>query len=114
MAGNAVVKQGNWTNHLMVLCRKGLDLSLRKDPIHGLVGENGAGKSTFIKILGGVYTKSPESPRPGTVFAPAEFGTGGKLSWESISSFQDHVLVLHFPPGKRIKARQPPIPGKTV
>lgn len=33
-------------------------ISLKEGEIHGLVGENGAGKSTFIKILGGVYTKN--------------------------------------------------------
>lgn len=47
-----------------VYALKGLDLSLKEGEIHGLVGENGAGKSTFIKILGGVYTKN-----------------GGELSW---------------------------------
>ena len=41
-----------------VYALKGLDLSLKEGEIHGLVGENGAGKSTFIKILGGVYTKN--------------------------------------------------------
>jgi ribose transport system ATP-binding protein len=31
--------------------------TLRRGELHGLVGENGAGKSTFVKILSGVYTK---------------------------------------------------------
>lgn len=48
-----------------VYALKGLDLSLKEGEIHGLVGENGAGKSTFIKILGGVYTKT-EGSCPGT------------------------------------------------
>ena len=48
-----------------VYALKGLDLSLKEGEIHGLVGENGAGKSTFIKILGGVYTKNGGSC-PGT------------------------------------------------
>ncbi len=34
-----------------------VDFSIQKGEIHGLVGENGAGKSTFIKILMGVYQK---------------------------------------------------------
>ena len=43
---------------------KGLDLFFKRKGDPRLVGENGAGKSTFIKILGGVYTKN-----------------GGELSW---------------------------------
>jgi len=33
------------------------DLRVHSGSIHGLVGENGAGKSTIIKVLAGVYTK---------------------------------------------------------
>ena len=32
-----------------------VDFSLREGEIHGLVGENGAGKSTMMKIIAGVY-----------------------------------------------------------
>ena len=32
-----------------------VDLDLMPGEIHALVGENGAGKSTFAKILAGVY-----------------------------------------------------------
>lgn len=35
----------------------GADFTLRRGEIHALIGENGAGKSTFIKILAGVYDK---------------------------------------------------------
>ena len=35
----------------------GADIDIRAGQIHGLVGENGAGKSTIIKILGGVYSR---------------------------------------------------------
>lgn len=52
-----------------VYALKGLDLSLKEGEIHGLVGENGAGKSTFIKILGGVYTKK----RRGAVLERSSF-----------------------------------------
>ncbi len=37
---------------------KGVSFDIRKGSIHCVVGENGAGKSTFIKILTGAYTKS--------------------------------------------------------
>ncbi len=36
---------------------KGVDLEIRKGEVHALMGENGAGKSTIIKIITGVYTK---------------------------------------------------------
>jgi rhamnose transport system ATP-binding protein len=35
-----------------------VDLDLRRGEIHALLGENGAGKSTFAKILAGVHTPS--------------------------------------------------------
>jgi ribose transport system ATP-binding protein len=36
---------------------KGVDLEIRHGEVHALMGENGAGKSTIIKIITGVYTK---------------------------------------------------------
>ena len=36
---------------------KNVDLEVEKGEIHALMGENGAGKSTIIKIITGVYTK---------------------------------------------------------
>lgn len=38
-----------------VYALKNMDFSLEKGEIHALLGENGAGKSTFIKILAGMY-----------------------------------------------------------
>ncbi|MGE5614523.1 MAG: sugar ABC transporter ATP-binding protein [Bacillota bacterium] len=40
-------------DHVRVL--SDVDFDLRAGEIHALVGENGAGKSTFVKILSGVY-----------------------------------------------------------
>ncbi|KRA25961.1 sugar ABC transporter ATP-binding protein [Microbacterium sp. Root61] len=34
---------------------RGIDIDVRRGEVHGLVGENGAGKSTFMKILAGVH-----------------------------------------------------------
>jgi ribose transport system ATP-binding protein len=38
----------------------GLDLDIQQGSAHALVGQNGAGKSTFIKILAGAYEPDPE------------------------------------------------------
>ncbi len=40
-----------------------VDMEIQKGEIHALMGENGAGKSTIIKIITGVYTKDA-----GTIF----------------------------------------------
>ena len=47
-----IVKQ---FNGIQVL--KDVDLNVRKGEVHALMGENGAGKSTIIKIITGVYTR---------------------------------------------------------
>lgn len=40
---------------------KGVNFDIKKGEIHALIGENGAGKSTIIKIISGVYTKDEGS-----------------------------------------------------
>ena len=79
-----------------VYALKGLDLSLKEGEIHGLVGENGAGKSTFIKILGGVYTKSSGELTWNGVPFPAEFGPVQSRELGINIIFQDHVLIPAF------------------
>ncbi len=37
---------------------KGVDFSVREGEVHALMGENGAGKSTIIKVLTGIYPKN--------------------------------------------------------
>ncbi|CAH2775020.1 MAG: L-arabinose ABC transporter, ATP-binding protein AraG [uncultured Caballeronia sp.] len=39
----------------------GVSFDVNAGEVHGLMGENGAGKSTFLKVLGGEY--QPDSGR---------------------------------------------------
>ena len=38
-----------------VIALKGIDFNLYEGEVHAIVGQNGAGKSTFVKILNGIY-----------------------------------------------------------
>src|SRR4029077_5944114 len=38
---------------------RGVHLAIAPGELHGLVGQNGCGKSTLVKILTGVYTPDP-------------------------------------------------------
>ena len=53
-----------------------VDFNLEPGEVHALVGENGAGKSTFAKVLSGVYI-----PTEGDIFLDdkkAQINTNGK------------------------------------
>lgn len=56
---------------------KQFDFELRSGEIHSLLGENGAGKSTFIKILAGVYHADSGSILHGERDALSEEGREG-------------------------------------
>ena len=98
-----------------VYALKGLDFSLGEGEVHGLIGENGAGKSTFIKILGGVYKRDggsilwngKELPE---VIRPEE---SRKLGINII--FQDNVLILAFTGMENICLGRPyPVKGGLI
>ena len=98
-----------------VYALKGLDFSLSEGEVHGLVGENGAGKSTFIKILGGVYKRDggsilwngkelPETIRPED---SRDFGIN--------IIFQDNVLIPAFTGMENICLGRPyPVKGGII
>jgi ribose transport system ATP-binding protein len=61
-----------------------LDLELRRGEIHALLGGNGSGKSTTIKILAGVVTPDPggtlvvgDEPVPADMWSPARAHAAG-------------------------------------
>ena len=57
MSGDVILKTvGIVKKFPGVVALKGIDFELLKGEIHALVGQNGAGKSTFVKILNGIYT----------------------------------------------------------
>jgi len=51
----ALRASGLWKRYGHVEALRGVDVELRAGEIVGLVGDNGAGKSTFVKILAGVH-----------------------------------------------------------
>ncbi len=62
---------------------------LRRGEIHGLMGENGAGKSTFIKIITGVH-----SPEAGEIILdgkPVEFKTPVEAQKAGVAAIYQHV-----------------------
>ena len=58
MSDNIIEARGVGKEFNGVWVLKDINFDLRRGEIHALVGENGAGKSTFIKLLSGVYSLS--------------------------------------------------------
>ncbi|WP_319531273.1 sugar ABC transporter ATP-binding protein [uncultured Cohaesibacter sp.] len=71
-------------------------LSIRSGEVHGLVGENGAGKSTIIKVLAGIYT--PESGQVDVSGSPLPKGFGPQIVHDAGIRFihQELHLVPYF------------------
>ena len=64
---------------------KDVDFTLKAGEIHGLVGENGAGKSTTMKIIAGVYSDYEGTMQ---VIADAAQNAGGKIVGVSMEFFK--------------------------
>ncbi|MGV2291726.1 sugar ABC transporter ATP-binding protein [Trinickia sp. YCB016] len=84
-----------------------VQFACRAGSIHALLGENGAGKSTFIKILSGVV-----QPDRGRIFlggAPVSFATPGAAADAGISCiFQELSLLPDLTVADNIGISHPP------
>ncbi|WP_158626133.1 sugar ABC transporter ATP-binding protein [Arsenicitalea aurantiaca] len=85
----------------------GVDFDLLPGEVHAIVGENGAGKSTFIKLLSGIY--QPDGGEMRLEGAPASFrgpqdsmGRGVIVIHQELSlaphlSVEENIFLGHFP-----------------
>jgi ABC-type sugar transport system ATPase subunit len=71
---------------------RSVDFDLRAGEIHALVGENGAGKSTFVKILTGVY--SADAGQVEVNGQPAAFKDVGQAEQHGISCLYQELLMV--------------------
>ncbi|GLU31403.1 sugar ABC transporter ATP-binding protein [Trinickia caryophylli] len=84
-----------------------VQFSCRAGSIHALIGENGAGKSTFIKILSGVV--QPDSGRIFLDGVPVGFATPGAAADAGISCiFQELSLLPDLSVADNIGITHPP------
>jgi ribose transport system ATP-binding protein len=84
--------EGIAKNYGSVVALRSVDLDVAPGEIHALLGANGAGKSTFVKILAGVFSQDV-----GTVEvkgAPEDFRDPSNATEAGISTvFQDPALI---------------------
>ena len=86
----------------------GVQFQLKKGEIHALMGENGAGKSTFIKVITGVH-----QPDSGTMLLEGERMTFRNTSdsakmgiaaiYQHVTSFPDLTVTENIFMGQEIK-----------
>jgi ribose transport system ATP-binding protein len=67
---------------------KGVDFTLRRGTVHALLGANGCGKSTLVKVLAGYHV-----PDAGEIEVPGERNVAGSVSGSIAFVHQDLGLV---------------------
>ncbi|MBN9552799.1 MAG: sugar ABC transporter ATP-binding protein [Alphaproteobacteria bacterium] len=75
----------------------GIDLELKRGEVHALLGENGAGKSTVIKVLAGVHRPDAGTVTIGGRALPAGFGPADVAAAGLRFVHQDLGLVDSLP-----------------
>ena len=92
-----------------VIALENVDFDLRPTEVHGLIGENGAGKSTMMKLLSGVYSDyggQMQLNGEGVRFAsPADAQHQGiGMVYQELSTFQ-HLTVAENIFGRNLPMR---------
>ncbi|MDR2519238.1 MAG: sugar ABC transporter ATP-binding protein [Spirochaetaceae bacterium] len=103
-----------------VAALKDVSFTINKGEIHGLIGENGAGKSTMIKILSGLYT--PESGgtiifdgEPFKTYAPLEsLHRGIVVIYQDFSLFSNLSVMENIALGPYVKDGKPLVDWKIM
>ena len=67
-----------------------VSFNVKRGEVHGLVGENGAGKSTIVKILSGIYTDYD-----GEILV-----NGNPIAFHSVRDAQDSGIATVFQIGR--------------
>ncbi len=75
---------------------RGVNLELRQGEIHGLMGENGAGKSTTIKVITGVH-----QPNEGEIYLDGKKLSSKIPRWGVNSELQRFINMLQHSPLER-------------
>jgi ribose transport system ATP-binding protein len=93
-----------------VIALEDVDFDLRAGEVHGLVGENGAGKSTMMKLLAGVYDDYDGEMRlhgtPTRFASPADAQARGiGMVFQELSTFQ-HLSVAENLFGRLLPTRR--------
>src|SRR6476661_3161729 len=85
-----------------------VDFELLPGEVHGLIGENGAGKSTMMKLLSGVYNDySGEMLLDGQ---PARFASPADAQARGIGMvYQELSTFPHLTVAENLFSRKPPV-----
>ncbi len=111
VAGEEILRTEGITKHFgPVVALRGVDMHLRRGEVLGLVGDNGAGKTTFVKILCGY-----QRPDAGKMFVE-----GQEVHFRSVSDsravgietvYQDLALVPQLPVYKNLFLKREIVAG---